>query len=207
MSDEVGSGREDHQLLIVELSSLVDGELDGAQRTVVEAHLETCASCRARLEGLRAVKAWLSSDAATTADLAAPAAWNEVRAALPPRVMASRLGGWRRLTIAASLVIVAARSTMWWNAREARSPAQPEASGVAQLEALAHARLATLPAPKSRALRSSLQILDGAIADARAARAADPENEFLATYLDDLLRRKAGALREVVEMADAERRS
>lgn len=96
---------------------------------------------------------------------------------------------------------------MWWNAREARSPAQPEASGVAQLEALAHARLATLPAPKSRALRSSLQILDRAIADARAARAADPENEFLATYLDDLLRRKAGALREVVEMADAERRS
>jgi len=82
--------------------------------------------------------------------------------------------------------------------------AESSLSNLGQLERLARRRLAALPVAKSQALESSLQVLDRAIADTRSARLADPSNDFVATYFDELLRRKAGALREVIEMADAE---
>jgi hypothetical protein len=121
------------------------------------------------------------------------------------------------VSIAATLLVAVAASAAWWQTRD-RGGSMPagqfaapsrasETAAVARLEALAQARLAAMPAPQSQALRASLQILDGAIADARSATVSEPDNEFVATYLDDLLKRKADALRKVVEMADAERTS
>jgi len=40
---------------------LSDGTLDGGARATLDAHLETCADCRAALETQRAVAAWLRS--------------------------------------------------------------------------------------------------------------------------------------------------
>jgi anti-sigma factor RsiW len=205
MSDEMtNADGAHHDLMIVQLSSLVDGDLSAADRAEVDTHLELCEQCRTTLEGLRAVKAWMSSDSATPADRAAPAGWSQLRTRLPRRSVAARAGGWRRLAIAASVLVVVTASAMWWKASSPTTPSRTHSPAVAPLEALARERLATLPAAKSQALRSSLRIIDGAIADAYAARVADPANDFVATYLDDLLKRKADALREVIEMTDAE---
>ena|SRR5688572_27254076 len=206
MTDELTSGGDaQHQFTIVQLSSLVDDDLSAAERAAMEIHLESCERCRTALEGLRAVKAWVSSDAATPADRAALQDWGQLRGLLPPRSVAVRFGGWRRLSIAASVLIVFATSVVWWKAPSMRAPSITGASRVEPLEAAARERLATLTPAKSQALQSSLQIIDRAIADASAARVADPTNDFLATYVDDLRRRKADALREVIEMTDAQR--
>ena len=217
MRDEKDSGSHvDHRLMIARLSLLVDGELNGPAQSAVEAHLATCMACRAMVDDLRAVKSWVSSDGASATDRAAPAAWDELRAALPSRSIAGRLTGWGRVSIAASLFIVAMATAAWWRTRDAGPSSAAttsmtsdttEPSTVVPLEALASSRLAILPAPESQALRSSLQIIDRAIADARSVRATDPDDEFVATYLAELLRRRADALRRVVEMADAERTS
>jgi len=193
-----------HDFSVVQLSSLVDGELSVADRGAVETHLEACEQCRATVEGLRAVKAWMSADSATPADRAASAGWSQLRTRLPRRGVAARAGGWRRLAIAASVLVVVAASAVWWKASSPTSPPTTHSPAVAPLEALARERLATLPAAKSQALRSSLRIIDGAIADAYAARVADPANDYVATYLDDLLKRRADALREVIELTEAE---
>jgi anti-sigma factor RsiW len=208
---------EGHALVIDQLSSLIDDEMSDAERRSLEAHLATCAACRARLDEIRAVKTWLSSDVATAGDRAAPADWKRLRASLPARSIATGVGGWSRVSIAATQHVAVAASAAWWQTRD-RGGSMPagqfaapsrasETAAVARLEALAQARLAAMPAPQSRALRASLQILDGAIADARSASVSEPDNECVATYLDDLLKRKADALRKVVEMADAERTS
>jgi anti-sigma factor RsiW len=204
---------DEHDITIIKLSSLVDGELSEEERASVEAHLETCAKCCSVLEDLRAVKTWVSSDVATAADRAAHAAWSELRDALPARNNAERIASWARLSIAASVIIAVLIGGMWWKTHGLDAPVRtasttstsaPQASAFGQLEALAHARLTALPASKSQALQSSLDIIDDAIADARSARMADPGNDFVATYLDNLLKQKADALRKVVEMADAE---
>src|SRR5678816_656104 len=90
---------EGHALVIDQLSSLIDDEMSDAQRLSVEAHLATCAACRARLDEIRAVTTWLSSDVATAADRAAPTAWHRLRATLPARSIASGVGGWSRVSI------------------------------------------------------------------------------------------------------------
>lgn len=208
---------DEHGLVIAQLSSLIDDELSGPTLAFVEAHLATCATCRMRLKELRAVKAWVSSDTAAAADHAAPAMWDELRARLPERGLAGRIGVRGRVSVAASLLVAAMAGAAWWTTRESggslptantmATSGAPDARATASLETVAHARLAALPAPTSQALMASLQILDGAIADARSASLADPGNEFVATYLDDLLTRKADALRAIIEMADAERTS
>lgn len=192
-----------HDFMVMRLSSLVDDELTGSELASVKSHLEGCEQCRVALEDLRAVKVWLASDVPTAADRAAPAAWTDLRAVLPTRAVS-----WRRLAIAASLALMVAASAATWRVRHGRpivaATAESNLSNLGQLERLARRRLAALPVAKSQALESSLQVLDRAIADTRSARLADPSNDFVATYFDELLRRKAGALREVIEMADAE---
>jgi hypothetical protein len=205
MSDEmIGADTAHGDFMIGRLSCLIDGDLSVADRAAVETHLEHCEQCRATLKGLRAVKAWMSADSATPADRAAPAAWDQLRNRLPRRSVVARAGGWSRLAIAASVLVVLTASAVWWKASSPSTPSMTESPAIAPLEALARERLARMPVAKLRALQSSLRIIDGAIADAYAARLADPANDFVATYLDDLLKRKADALRDVIEMTDAE---
>jgi anti-sigma factor RsiW len=191
-----------HDFIVTQLSSLVDDGLTDSELASVRSHLEECEQCRVTLEQLRAVKTWLASDGPSAADHAAPEAWSDLRARFP-----TRSDSWHRLAIAASLLLIVGASATWWIGHDRRAVASSAASNpsnVTQLETLARSRLAGLPVAKSQALASSLNILDRAIADARSARMADPSNDFIATYVDELLKRKADALREVIEMADAE---
>ena len=218
MTDEgMARGSEQHDFVIAQLSSLLDGELSDAERVFVEEHLHACQDCRVMLDELRAVKAWVSSDPPSAADRAACDAWYRLRASLPAPGSRPRRGRWGRGLLAASLLIGVVASAAWWRTRSSGAPVRT-ANGSAvsasagspvsePLEALAYSRLATLPPSQARALQASLAIIDSAIADARTARMADRTNEFVASYLDDLLKRKADALRAVVAMADAERTS
>jgi anti-sigma factor RsiW len=45
----------------MELSALFDGELEGEQRQVVEAHVQGCEACRKRLDGMGRLRRALSA--------------------------------------------------------------------------------------------------------------------------------------------------
>lgn len=58
---------------LARLSEYLDGDLDAADRRLVDQHLASCEACRAALDGLRAVqaqaRAWADAPAAPVADL------------------------------------------------------------------------------------------------------------------------------------------
>jgi hypothetical protein len=68
------------------LTAYYDGQLDGARRERVEAHLRECAECRAELEAWNALSHALTAAPLPRADLSNPADfWSGVQARLAPR--------------------------------------------------------------------------------------------------------------------------
>ena len=180
-----------------QLSSYLDGELDGSDRQGLERHLATCAECRRTLGELEAVRSWLRSDVPDVADRRATESWRGVKSRLAPRRW--RL---RPVLIAASLALVAFGGATWW--RRHTDVVTVESRAARELEEVVRDRLATLPPDKARRLEASLRIIERAITDASAAQRADPSDDFVATYLDGLWKKKVDALRAVVEIVDAE---
>ena len=196
-----------------QLSSYLDGELDGPDRDVLQGHLAICAECRRTLGELEAVKSWLRSDSPDVADVRAAESWSRVRARLAPRGWRERATWMRPSSIAAALTLFAFLGTAWWNSQTTLSapsplpiaaPATVESRAATELEQVVRERIAMLPPEKTRSLEASLRIIERAIADASAAQRADPSDDFVATYLDGLWKRKVDALRAVVEIVDAE---
>jgi hypothetical protein len=101
------------------LSEYVDGDLDAPTRAALEAHLATCADCRATRDELERVvaRAKRVANRAPASDL-----WTPIEAAIaaqrdrslpvgrPPRVISFTLG---RLVAAAAVVAVIAGSVTW----------------------------------------------------------------------------------------------
>ena len=212
MSIETGDERP-HDSWLDQLSSYLDRELGDTERSALEKHLDHCARCSIALNELGDVKALLASDKPTAADRRAREAWPQLRAQLPARRAPRHLDRVVALLAAASIVAVAILGGQIWGARsQSATPtaavtdagATLEDRAARELERIVQSRLALLRKDKSEALVSSLRIIDGAIADARAARSADPTNDFLRTYLDHLMKRKVLALRKAVEVVSAE---
>jgi mycothiol system anti-sigma-R factor len=107
-----------------DFDSLLDGGLDPVRLAEVEAHIETCALCAARLRGERHVREWIASlaaDETAPADLrnrirdgvrevAEPAVrWPSVE----PAEAGSRAWGWRPAYGLALAAVVAALAVVW----------------------------------------------------------------------------------------------
>lgn len=203
----------------------LEGTLPPAARASVDAHLATCAACAARVAALddpmpdaRVLPAvmptrdlWPDIDARIATRVLALPTTADQRAALAP---------WRRWAAAAALVAVSVGGT--YLAMRTRDTAPPTgdlaadprpttsagltmvkrpsgretlAAEVQQLERALAERAPALEPTTAAAIRRSLAIIDRAIADARAALAADSSNVLLDQQLTRVLGKKAELMR------------
>jgi hypothetical protein len=199
------------------LSDYVDGELAAGEQSALEAHLTTCADCRATLEELRRV--------------VARAKQLEAR---PPRTdlwpgVAQRIGAGkvvdirsRRFSfnvpqlIAASIALVLLSAGGMWVALHQPQPVLDGRivtpaiwtgrtdAAIADLQDALERNESRLDTATVRVVRENLALIDRAIAQARAALEADPGNAYLNLHLADTMRRKLELLRRVNAIAAAQ---
>ena len=214
------------------LSEYLDGELDGAERQALDAHLEQCAGCRDTLAELKRVtlRATALSDREPGADL-----WPGIAAriglpntaAAPRRSPAPRRWSFTLPQLAAAGLVVAAVGAggLWLAQRSLRPEAvvqQTEAGtegskfrliraegddgydrAVADLERVLAANRSRLDTATVRVLEESLRTIDRALARARTALAQEPSNSYLNAHLAETMRRKLDLLRRAAALATA----
>jgi len=214
------------------LSEYVDGELDATTREAVEAHLATCAACRAVCDDLRRVvaRAQATRYREPTRDV-----WPSVERAIAtpsqrpsrrPFVVSFTLG---RLAAAAGLVAVIAGG-LAWSIASRQSPLGPRmadtadsvgtapAPGIAlgpaavavasyreasrDLERALEASRGTLRPETMKVIETNLRAMDVAIAQADSALRQDPGSEYLNQYLVGTMQRRLKLLRHAVAITN-----
>ena len=215
------------------LSEYVDGELDAPTRAALDAHLATCAHCRATRDALGRVVSrarqladrdpardlWPSIEAAIGSARVTP-----IGAARPRRLVTLSFA---RLAAAASVVAVLAGGVAWF-AASSRLPAPvasasdsvqptitaptatPAALAVASyrdaaadLERVLEAGRSTLRPETMRVIEENLRTIDLAIAQADSALRRDPGSAYLNQYLATTMQRKLKLLRRAVDITSA----
>lgn len=210
------------------LSSYLDGELAEPEQLDLEAHLETCATCRRALEDLRAIIAVAPEyqGEAPVIDLW-PGIAGQIEAsrtvAFPTPARIGLRWGWpARMAAAIGLMAIGAGGA-WWALGTPGVDGSPEVATVRAsrdpnlmfLAGLAyHAAVADLErtldegrdrlAPETMAtIERSLAIIDQAITEAEAALAADPASPDLPNWIAANQRRKLDLLRRAVHAVAA----
>ena len=211
------------------LSEYLDGELAGSERTALEAHLASCANCRATLEELRRVvgRARALDDRLPTADLwpgiaehigvvslAARRARRRLSFTVPQLAAASvalalvsggavwLLGGRTHAPTATAVTELGRRPAPLINA--SAYPTDPRyAAQVAALERALQRGRSQLDTATVRIIEKNLKIIDRAIRDAQSALVADPGSAYLNLHLAQEMRRKLELLREAANLAGA----
>jgi anti-sigma factor RsiW len=203
------------------LSEYLDGDLADSEEAALASHLESCAACQETLAGLRRVVARAGSleDRPPPGDL-----WPGV---------AKRIGaGPRRRRIAFSvhqleaegvaLAVLSGGSAWGLHPVAAKVAALrgPSAgaeivpvgaagaggsydSAVDDLERVLAEGRGRLDTTTVRVLEQNLALIDGAIAQARRAVAADSANVYLNTHLAETMRRKVDLLRQAAALVSA----
>jgi anti-sigma factor RsiW len=219
--------RVDHPPL-EQLSALLDGDLPAGTAAAVERHLATCVVCRGRLMQLRELVE-RAGDLPASID-PPPAAWTALRSRLSDgrsRTAGRPSTRWVRdwgLRAAAALILVAGSSGLTVLALRTRtaertpgSPDWPLALPVAlpaslvavdrSYAAVVDELTATLAVQRARlapstvaTLERTLRVIDEAIAEARAALAADPGNRALLDVLSANYEQKVQLLRRASEL-------
>ena len=210
------------------LSEYIDDELDPEERRALEGHLTGCATCRETLAELNAV---VVRGAALEDRPPGRNLWPALAARISgehPKVV--DLDARRRSRVSLSvpqlvaagfaLLLVGAGGAVWLAdgppptvAEHVGAPGSaavavmPVASGeydvaVAELETLLEQNRDRLDSVTVRIVEQNLAIIDRAIAEARAALAADPSDVYLNTHLAHTMRRKVELLRRVAELVE-----
>ena len=199
----------------------VDGTLDPQRRARLEAHCSGCENCAALLNDLTEIRA-----AAAALPQTAPShrVWEAISAqmdrprARPPATLSVR---WDTLAAAAGLVLMVGLAA-WVALGPGWRPAQDNAAGIARnaanelqlaeqhylnaivsLEQLTADRNARLDPAVAAGIADSLQSIDMAIADSRAALKTEPESFVAQTSLLEALRMKVSLLQETVSLMNA----
>jgi anti-sigma factor RsiW len=203
------------------LDDYLAGHLAAATSAAFDAHLASCAACRALVADVRAIR----SVARTLGPIEPPEhVWRNVRAHVsmeaPPRTsLWDRLGlsGFQPLAAAAALALVVS-GLSWVGVRLTDTPPAPSnAAGavvrpefelaeaeytdaIARLEEAADAARPRLDALTNETLRSSIDDIDIAIGDARDALAREPGDALSQENLLDALGSKVALLQDTVAM-------
>jgi anti-sigma factor RsiW len=210
------------------LSEYVDGELDAPTRQALDAHLATCAECRATRDALERVVA-----RAHRVGYREPARdlWGAIERTIvadSPRRRSRRLVtvplSW--LMAAAAVVAVIAGGFAWTIASRRGPPPtlavlrdtvpRVESAGggaalavasyrdaAADLERAFEAGRGTLRPETTRVIEENLRAIDVAIAQADSALRRDPGSAYLNQYLAATMQRKLKLLRRAVEITSA----
>lgn len=210
------------------LSDYLDDELPPAERSAVEAHLETCEECSAELAELRRVvyRARQLDDRLPQRDLWAGIARQigaaPVRAKPVPRRWSFSLP---QLAAAAVVLMTFSGSTVWLMQsggpaqvngplastpvpttttpvaiNASRNAAQSYAAAMADLERVLASGRGQLDSTTVRVIEQNLAVIDRAIAQAQRALLADPANLYLNTHLAETMRRKLDLLRQAATL-------
>ena len=218
-----------HEAVNDRLSEYVDDELSATERATVEQHLQTCARCRADVDGLRAVVARARSLSDTPP---ATTLWPGIveridgRAAQPaPAGVARRFSFTLPQLIAAGLALMVLSGSMVWLARlggprtdippvaAESDPAVPVIApvnvaddayddAIADLQRTLDAGRSRLDPQTLRILQQNLETIDRAITQCREALASDPTNGYLSAYLASARARKLELLRHATRIID-----
>jgi anti-sigma factor RsiW len=211
------------------LSACVDGELSGEAREAAERHLASCAECRAAYDDLLrlASRAGTLEDRQPTRDLwpgiAARIAGDAAVVPLVPRRRRFAFSVPQLAAAAVALMVLSAGGAVLLT-RSAPAPATAFApaavtvpvagsasakgvesydAAIRDLEAALATRNPPLDTATIRAVRQSLAIIDGAIRQAQAALAQDPNSLYLNNHLEQALDRKLEVLRRITTLAVA----
>ena len=209
------------------LSEYLDGDLPAGERTVLEAHLPTCAECSETLAQLRRVVARARSldDQPPAADLWPGIARHVGVVSLDARRARRRLSFTvpQLAAAAVALALLSGGSAWLLERRPAGGPpsqsattatpmltnagtyeANPRyAAAVANLEHVLAQGRGRLDTATVRVIEKNLGIIDRAIRDAQSALAADPANSYLNLHLAQEMRRKLELLRQAAALAGA----
>jgi hypothetical protein len=205
------------------LSEYVDGELPAEERTALEAHLTTCADCRAILEELRKVVARgrALDDRGPKADLW-PGVAKRIGAGKVVAIRSRRFSFNVPQLIAASIALVLLSAGGMWVALQqpqiadggfTAGPRGPVSvavwtgrtdAAIADLQDALTRNESRLDTATVRVVRENLALIDRAISQARLALDADPGNAYLNLHLADTMRRKLELLRRVNAIATAQ---
>jgi anti-sigma factor RsiW len=222
----------DYELLI---GDAVDGTLDPAQQQALDAHLATCARCRALAGDFRTLRALSQT---LEPQVPPPQVWNRIAAAVESDrrrwwAMAPLVTGWRPAAVAALSVVVVAG--ILWLAWPTLSPqgsvpvsetaateevSEPQAdveadmklaedeyaSAIAGLEEIAKTSSSELDPETADVLQANLVVIDQAIGESRAALQTEPASEAAQESLFDALRDKVVLLQETVALINEMRK-
>lgn len=208
------------------LSASVDEWLRSGERAAVDAHLRTCAECRALSEDLATIRA-----AANSLEPLVPPArvWHQLSAATEKRSHwgSFRVGwfGWRELTAVAMTAVIAAGlwrvgallqpadPTFTVPVADATPVADPESDpeahytvAIARLEEVTRADRDVLDQETAGVMNAGLMVIDDAITESRAALQAEPQSESAQESLFAALRRKVAVLQEMLALINEMRK-
>ena len=216
------------------ISDLVDGTLPGPRRTAVEAHLATCARCRALAADFATLRA-----ATRRLELHTPPEllWTRLAAQVAPAPEPRR--GWAlpalewRSAMAASILLALLTGATWFSFREAASrsaadrsaaaaaagdvtdPASPSylhaperamRQEISNLEYLVTAESEVLPGETKAVYQATGAVIDDAIGQSTAMLQSEPANELAQQSLFEALRSKLALLQEMIALINEMRK-
>jgi len=218
------------------VNDFVDGTLDAAARGRVDAHLASCAACRALAEDLQTLT---RTAAALPAHKLRPEVWGRIASAIAadrPTPAASGLAafwtGWRVAAAMAAVAILAVTASVV----VLRTPPQPATPGqapavhqsaqdtvqavdehlriadehyqqaITQLEKLVATDQAALDPAVAATLDKNLGIIDKAVRESREAIKAQPNSQLAQTSLFEALRQKVALLEDTIALINTMRK-
>jgi anti-sigma factor RsiW len=196
------------------LDAYVDGTLGARERAAVDAHLASCAACRAALAELRGL---VANAHALPQRIEPPRElWTGIAARITERPPARGTVWWRERAFWAGVSAAAATLVLVLGVHRLTGPARPsgpvEGWGVVEADyQRATAELAhTLAAERHRLrpetvalVERNLALIDAALGEARAALAEDPGNADLQRLVATAARQKVELLQWAARVATA----
>jgi anti-sigma factor RsiW len=207
------------------LGDAVEGTLDAGRQAQLDAHCRACASCRELLSDLKDIRA---AAAALDRRTPSPELWRAIaaQAELAPKPQ-GREGGPQliRFAAAAALVMMLGAAAWfaggtYWRGSNSETPStasdlvrnaaselqlaeQHYANAITALEQLTVGSDQALDPSVAAEIAQSLQSIDRAINDSRAALKSDPDSFVAQTSLLEALRMKVALLQETVSLMNA----
>jgi len=209
----------------VTLNDYVDDALPVQERTAVDTHLATCASCREIVVGLRSVIA--AASALKPVDPPSRT-WTRIERELRIRPVGTRAPWWPWLAAAAALALATAGglrlSGVWPKPpapgvatvvpasdaeavqAEVLAALQHYQNAVAGLERIASSEKGTLDPQTVATLEKNLAVVDQAISESRAALKAQPDSEPAQQSLLESFKSKIALLQDTVALINEMRK-
>jgi anti-sigma factor RsiW len=212
-----------------QLGDYVDGTLAAVEATALEVHLASCSRCRSAADDFEAIRLM-----AQTLEPYAPPnyVWQRVAAATTTRGSWSLLSplAWSQPVAAAAMLVLVTGGLSWVGGRLATGVAAPGAQfaatapalapqvgparqaeaeytmAIASLEQVTTAERSALDPDTAEVLQTGMTVIDGAIAESRAALDADPGNDVAQESLFQALRRKVALLQQMLALINEMRK-